>query len=118
MSPTRNPGRVAGLFYLLLVLAGPVRLLYIPNQLFVTDNAVATARNIATHEMLFRIGMVADIACAVVLVYLALALYRVFRNVDHWQAVFLVIVGGVMPSLLYFVNVANDEAAMVVVRGA
>src|SRR5258706_57751 len=35
MSSTRNPGRVAGLWYLLLVLSGPIRLIYIPNMLFV-----------------------------------------------------------------------------------
>jgi hypothetical protein len=28
MTLTRNPGRVAGLWYLLLVLAGPLRLIY------------------------------------------------------------------------------------------
>ena len=41
MSSTRNPGRVAGLLYLLL-LAGPLRLLYIPSKLFVHGNATAT----------------------------------------------------------------------------
>ena len=43
MSWTRNPGRVAGLWYLLLVFAGPLRLMYSPNKLFVEGNAVATA---------------------------------------------------------------------------
>ena len=37
MSPTRNPGRVAGLWYLLLVVLGPVRLMYIPSRLFADD---------------------------------------------------------------------------------
>ena len=33
MSSTHNPGRVAGLWYLLLVLVGPLRLIYIPTKL-------------------------------------------------------------------------------------
>jgi hypothetical protein len=39
MNSTRNPGRVAGIWYLLLVLAGPLRLIYIPTKLFVHGDA-------------------------------------------------------------------------------
>src|SRR6266480_3604281 len=67
MSPARNPGRVVGFWYLLLVLGGPLRLIYIPNKLFVHDNAAATAGNIAAHELLFRFGMLSDLFGAVVL---------------------------------------------------
>jgi len=49
MSAARNLGRVVGWWYLFLVLLGPVRLIYIPNKLFVVDNAAATAANIAAH---------------------------------------------------------------------
>jgi hypothetical protein len=117
MSSTRNPGRVAGLLYLLLVLGGPLRLIYIPSVVFVEGDATATARNIAAHQLLFRIGIFGDLVCAVVLIFLTLALYRLFESVDRWQAVLMVIVGGVMPSLLYFVNVVHDAAALLVVRG-
>ena len=65
-----NPGRVAGLWYLLLVLLGPLRLIYIPNKLFVHGDAGATVNNIAAHQLLFRLGIVADLAGAVVLVLL------------------------------------------------
>ena len=39
MSALRNPGRVVGLWYLSLVLIGPLTLLYIPNKLFVHGDA-------------------------------------------------------------------------------
>src|SRR2546430_15633271 len=58
---TRNPGRVVGFWYLLLVLGGPLRLIYIPNKLFVHDNAAATAGNIAAHEWLVRVGKLDDL---------------------------------------------------------
>ena len=32
MSTTRNPGRVAGFWYLLLIVIGPLRLIYIPSN--------------------------------------------------------------------------------------
>jgi hypothetical protein len=117
MSSTRNPGRVAGLWYLLLTLVGPLRLIYIPSKLFVSGNASATANNIAAHEWLFRFGMVADLIGAVTLIFVVLAFYRLFKAVDQYLALQVVILGGVMPALLYFVNVVSDAGALMLVRG-
>src|SRR6266566_8772185 len=116
MSSARNPGRVVGYWYLLLVLLGPLRLIYIPNKLFVQGNAAATASNIAAHEWLFRFGMLSDLLGAVVLILLVLAFYRLFKGVDQQLAVLLVIVGGVMPALINFVNVVSDAGALLVAR--
>jgi hypothetical protein len=117
MSSTRNPGRVAGVWYLILCVLGPLRLIYIPSKLFVHGNATATANNIAAHQWLFRFGIIADLVGAVVLIFLALAFYRLFKGVDQYLAVLVVILGGVMPSLLYFVNVVSDAGALMVARG-
>jgi hypothetical protein len=118
MSSTRNPGRIAGIWYLLLCLIGPLRLMYIPSKLFVHGNATATANNIAAHQWLFRLGILGDLACAVILIFLTLALYRLFRGVDRNLAVLVVIFGGVMPALINFVGVVSDAGALMLVRGA
>ena len=117
MRGTHNPGRVAGFWYLLLVVLGPLRLIYIPTKLFVKGNAAATVDNIVAHELLFRLGIVADLACAVILIFLTLAFYRLFAGVDRHLAVLVVIFGGVMPALISFVGVVNDLGALMVVRG-
>ncbi len=117
MSSTANPGRVAGLWYLLLCIIGPLRLIYIPTKLFVHGNASATVDNIAAHEWLFRFGIVGDLACGVILIFLTLAFYRLFKGVDPNLAVMVVIFGGVMPALIDFVGVVSDAAALMVVRG-
>jgi hypothetical protein len=117
MSAARNLGRVAGWWYLFLVLLGPLRLIYIPNKLFVVDNAAATAGNIAAHPWLFRAGMVSGLLGAVVLIFLVMAFYRLFRGVDQQLAVLLVITGGVMPAVLTLVNVATDAGALTVAQG-
>src|SRR5947209_5549126 len=114
---THNPGKVAGLWYLLLVIFGPLRLVYIPDKLFVHGDAAATVNNIATHEWLFRFGIVADLACAVVLIFLVLAFYRLFKGVNQNLAILVVIFGGVMPAVINFVGVVSDAAALMVVRG-
>ncbi len=118
MTSPRNSGRVAGLWYLLLCVLGPLRLIYIPSKLFVHGNATATANNIAAHEWLFRLGIVADLLGAVVLIFLVLAFYRLFKDVDQHLAVQVVILGGVMPAVIYLVNVVSDAGALMLVRGA
>ncbi|HMF92629.1 MAG TPA: DUF4386 domain-containing protein [Candidatus Angelobacter sp.] len=117
MSSTKRDARVAGLWYLLLVFGGPLRLIYIPNRLFVHDNAAATASNIAAHEWLFRWGMVSELAGAVILIFLTMAFYRLFKAVDQRLAAMVVIFGGVMPALINFVNSVSDAGALMMVRG-
>src|SRR2546427_7202391 len=94
MNSTYNPGRVAGLWYLLLIAIGPFFLIYIPGKLYVKGNAAATINNIAAHELLFRFGILAELIGGVILVFL------------------------VMPAVIYFVNVVNDLGALMIVRGA
>jgi Domain of unknown function (DUF4386) len=117
MSSMRNPGRVAGLWYLLLIILGPLRLIYIPSKLFMDGNAAATVNNIAAHEWLFRFGIVDELVCGVVLVLLVLAIYRLFKGVDQNLAVQVVIFGGVMPGVIYLVFAAIDLGALTVVHG-
>jgi hypothetical protein len=118
MSSTHNPGRVAGFWYLLLSVIAPLRLMYIPSKLFVDGNATATVNNIAAHEWLFRFGIMGDLVCGVILIFLVLAFYRLFKGVDQNLAVLVVIFGGVMPALINFVGVVSDAGALMVVRGA
>jgi Domain of unknown function (DUF4386) len=118
MTSLSKKARVAGLLYLLLVLVGSIRLIYIPSVLFANADATATATNIAAHESLFRMGIVTGLFCAALLIYLMLALWRLFKGVDRTQAVLMVILGGVMPGVIYLVNVVNDAAALILVRGA
>jgi Domain of unknown function (DUF4386) len=103
MSSTHNPGRVAGLLYLLLLFA-PLRLIYIPNKLFVQGNATATANNIAAHETLFRLGIVSDLFTATMAIFLTLALYRLLKGVDQDLARLTVILGSLMVTPIYFLN--------------
>lgn len=118
MTPISKKARIAGLVFLLLVLVAPYRLIYVPSALFVTGNAAATAANIAAHETLFRLGIFSDLLTGVIQIFLALALYRLFEEVNRRQAVLMVILGGVMISAIYFFNVINDAAALLLVRGA
>jgi len=80
MSSVCNPGRVAGLWYLLVIVFGTLYLAYIPNKVFVHGDAASTVRNLVSHEWLFRLGMVDELLCAVLLVLLVLSLRRLFEG--------------------------------------
>ena len=118
MSWLRNPGRLAGIWYLLLIVISPLRLIYIPEKLFAHRDATAIVNNIAAHEWLFRVSIVSMLVSAVILIFLTLAFYRLFAGVDRNLAAQVVIFGGVMPSVIYFLNVAIDESALRLAHGS
>ncbi len=117
MTSLSKNARIAGLLYLTLT-AAPLRLIYIPNKLFVSGNAGATADNIAAHETLFRLGIVCDLFTATMTIFLTLALYRLFKDVDEHLARLVVILGSLMVTPIYFLNTMNDAAALLFARGA
>ena len=116
MHPTDKAARVAGAVYLLLVATGPFTLLYVPNKLIVPGNATATAGNILAHETLFRVAIVADLIGAVIFICLAVALYRLFSGVNKTQASLMVAFVWASATVA-FVNVLNNIAALMLVRG-
>lgn len=118
MHPTVKAARVAGAIYLSLVATAPLRLIYIPSVLFVRGNATATANNIAAHESLFRLGIVADLLTGTIAIFVVLALYRLLNGVNQHHATLMVILGGLMVAPIYFLNALNDVAALLLVRGA
>jgi hypothetical protein len=116
MHPIKKQARIAGLLYLTL-LGAPLRLLYIPSKLIVSGNATATAGNIAAHETLFRFGIVAELFTGVMAIFLTLALYRLFKEVNQWLSVLMVVLGSLMVTPIYFVNTTTDAAALLFARG-
>jgi hypothetical protein len=116
MTQLSRNARVAGLLYLTLMTA-PLRLIYIPNKLVVHGNATATAANIAAHETLFRLGILSDLFTGTMSIFLTLALYRLFKDVDEALARLVVILGALTVAPIYFLNTLNDAAALILVRG-
>jgi len=83
----------------------------------VTGNAAATAANILSHETMFRFAILADLFSGIVSIFLVLALYCLLKEVDQYQAVLMVILGGVTVAPIFFLNALNWIAALVLVHG-
>jgi uncharacterized protein DUF4386 len=117
MHPTVKAARIAGAIYLLEVLTGPFSLIYVPTVLIVTGDAAATASKILAHEAMFRLAIVADLYTGVLSIVASLALYRLFKDVDHFLAAVMVILGGVTVAPIFFLNSLNWIAALALVHG-
>jgi hypothetical protein len=116
MNFTRNPGRLAGLLYVLMSIVGFFAMAYVPNKLIVHGNAAATASNIAAHEMLFRLGIAAELIGQAGFIFVALALYDLFKAVNQRHASLMM--GLIVVSVpIVFLNELNSIAALVLVRG-
>ncbi len=117
MSFTKNSGRLAGALYLLASIVGVFGLLYVPSKLIVNGNAVETARNIAASETLFRLGIAAHLIGEALFVFVALALYDLFKAVNHRNALcMLTLILVAIP--MAFLNELNAIAALLLVHGA
>src|SRR5260370_1585660 len=90
MTSTRNPGRFAGLLYVLISIPGFFALIYVPSKLIVHGNATATANNIAASETLFRLGVACNLIGQAGFIFVALALYELLKGINHRQAVLMV----------------------------
>jgi len=118
MTSLSKNARVAGFLYILASVVGVLRLMYIPNKLFVYGDATATAANVASHESLFRLGIASSVVGAALWLFVPLALYRLLKGVDQTLAVLMVILGSLMQVPLFFVSIVTDAAALLFARGS
>ena len=116
MHPTVKAARIAGAVYLSMVLTAPFSLIYVPSKLIVRGNATATANNILAHETMFRLSIMGDLVGQVIFICLAIALYRLLRDVNRtwaWLMVSFVLVSAAVG----FLNTLNNVAALILFRG-
>ncbi len=116
MHPTVKAARIAGPVYLSMVLTPPFSLIYVPSKLIVRGNATATANNILAHETMFRLSIMGDLVGQVIFICLAIALYRLLRDVNRtwaWLMVSFVLVSAAVG----FLNTLNNVAALILFRG-
>ena len=118
MNSTKRTARRAGRLYLLLAVSAPLGLMYVPSRLIVAGDATATADRIRASEWLLRLGIGSELFHQAVVVFLVLALYRLFKGVDEYHASLVVILGALVSVPIVFVNVLNEVAALIVLSGA
>lgn len=112
----RDLARIAGLLYLLIIVAGAFAIGYVPAVIVVAGDAAATARSVQTHELLYRLGLVAHIIVVLANVPLAVILYDLFKVINRRLAllvVFFTLVGTAVEGA----NLLNQFAPLVLLAG-
>ena len=118
MDSVKQKARRAGLLYLLMGITAPIGLMVVPGRLIVVGNAAATADRIRDAEWLLRLGIATELFHQALAIFLVLALYRLFKEVDERLSVLTVILGALVSVPIMFVNVLNQVAALTLVSGA
>ena len=117
MSFLKNPGRFAGLLYVVTSIVGFFAMGYVPGKVIVHGDAAATANNILAHETLFRFGIAGGIIGQAGFIFVALVLYDLFKGVSRRNASLMVMLI-VVSVPIAFVDELNSIAALTLVRGA
>lgn len=73
MATLDRQARIAGLWFLAVILLAPLRLIVVPS---------GTALDLLANVGLFRVGMMADLACGAAMLGLTLALRHLFNQVN------------------------------------
>lgn len=116
MSFIRNPGRYAGLLYILTSIVGVFAMAYVPSKIIVHGNAAATANNIAAHETLFRLGIASELVGQAGFIFVAIALYDLFKGVNKRLSSLMVTL--IVVSIpIAFLNELNSIASLILARG-
>ncbi len=79
----KRTARIAGLLYFILAILGIFSLMYVPPQIGVKGDDVATCRNIVNKEFLFRLDLAVNVITNVMYIFLAMQFYKLFENVNR-----------------------------------
>ena len=113
----RKVARIAGVGYLIIILAGIFAEFFVRSSLIVPGDAVATANNIMASEGLFRAGIASDLIMLVFDVIVALALYVLLAPVNKPLSM-LAAFFRLMHTAIYGVTLLNLVFVLLVLSGA
>lgn len=82
--------RMAGVLYLIIIFGGAFAQLGVRDQLVVGGDAAATARNIITNQLLYRVGFAVEVFYVLWCIPLNILLYDLFKIVDKKLALVMV----------------------------
>lgn len=113
----KKTARLAGLLNLLSAITGGFGLFYIRSKVIVPGDAAATAAHLMANEFLFRAAVVSSLFSDVLMFFLGLTLFHLFRPVNKRLATVLLV--SVMITVgLAVINTLNHFGALMVLSGA
>jgi Domain of unknown function (DUF4386) len=112
-SSLKRLARIAGLLYLIVGIFGGFAIAYVTARVYVPGDAATTAANVLANSGLLRIGVVADLLQATVLVFLAMTLYLLLKDVHRNAASAMVILVAIATTMMCLNKVFQVAALLV-----
>lgn len=105
------------ILYPIWAIVGFFSVMYVPTTLIVAKDAAATASNIMANESLFRMGIAGSLITQLIIIFVVLVLYKLFKPVNKNHASLMVIFAlvGVPIAML---NTLNRIAALLLLNSA
>ncbi len=100
MTPPKRLARIAGLLYLIVGIFGAFAIAYVSPKVYAPGDAATTAANVVANTGLIRIGVVADLLQATVLVFLGMTLYLLLKRVHKHAATAMVVLVAIATTLM------------------
>ena len=113
MISNKNLARIAGLLYLVVIATGLFAEVFVRQALKVSGDALATANNIQSSEMLYRWGFVADLINFVCGLPVVLIIYYLFKTVNKFLLQ-LALIFVVIQTAIIAVNLLNQISPLLI----
>ncbi len=113
MISNKNLARVAGLLYLIVIATGLFAEIFVRQAFKVSGDALTTANNIRTSEMLFRLGVVADIVNFICGLPCVLIIYYLFKRINKFLLQ-LALVFVIIQTAIIAVNLLNQTSPLLI----
>ncbi|CAL2084983.1 DUF4386 domain-containing protein [Tenacibaculum sp. 190524A05c] len=91
MKPITKTSKIAGILHLLMVPFGIFSFVYIPIKLIAYDDISLTIQNISENILLFKLGSISHLISQIIVVFLALSMYQLFKNVNRNRALLMAV---------------------------
>jgi len=111
VNENKKTARIAGLWYLVLAIGSGYSWMYI-TKTFVLESAALTVQNILKTETQYIISIIGSIVGQIGFIFLALALYRLLKNVNQTQARLMLTLVIISVSVM-FVNIIFQTSALI-----
>lgn len=116
LTSPKKTARIAGLLYLVLIVCGVYAEFFVRANIFVSGDAVATIKNIQTHESLFRMGFISDLLSQVCYFLVAFTLYTLFKSLHKNLSLLFLLMVCVSVAILCL-NMLHHFAALMLATG-
>lgn len=116
MASNKKLARIAGLCYLIVIATGLFAEVFVRQALQVSGDAIATAHNIQSSELLFRFGFIADLINFVIGLPCVIIIYKLFNPINRTLAR-LAIIFVIIQTAIIAVNLLFQMTPLLILGG-